>query len=304
MESDGAGPARPDPARPDPARPAGGAFLHRTVPCPVCRKGAPNRSIKSKSYEFVEIEPDRYPRVVRWRDPALQAVRPNHYHFWACANCGYVDEGESFRTRAERGEAPAGVAAIVRQAPPAVALLRGWLDLAAPRYDFRTALGIHMLGLCVQDALGAVHRDAVLRASLSLRAAWLYRELDGLGVAGARGAALAADLVALCSAWPEAPLDERACLHRAAESYRAQYDLTRGGADVRRDVTLLLLIGEIRRRAGEAEAASGALRLASQALLGAGAGRLADAPWRERALEEMRELRQRLGVAQVQSPPS
>ncbi|MBI4229239.1 MAG: DUF2225 domain-containing protein [Planctomycetes bacterium] len=288
-----------------PARPAeGGPFLRRTVPCPVCRKGAPNRSIKVKSYEFVEIEPDRYPRVVRWRDAAFQAVRPNHYHFWACVACGFVDEGESFRARSERAEAPAGVAELLRKPPPAVALLRGWLDLASPRYDFRTALGIHLLGLAVQDALGA-HRDAVLRASLSLRAAWMFRELDGLGAALARPAALSSDLAALCSAWPEAPLDERACLRRAAESYRAQYDLTRGGADARRDVTLLLLLGEIRRRAGDTELAVGALRLASQTLLGPGTGGVSSGePWRERALEEMRDLRERLRSQPVQSGPT
>ena len=66
-------------------------FVTVKVVCPVCQKESPQRYIKSKIYQPVEIENDHHVLSYKWTDEEFGDIRPENYYIWHCPHCHFSD---------------------------------------------------------------------------------------------------------------------------------------------------------------------------------------------------------------------
>lgn len=268
-------------------------FLAVAAPCRVCAGPFRGRRVRAKTYEVVEEDADRFPKVVRWLDPSLQAIRPHHYHFAACLSCGYVDAASpSAGGSGSWGDPAAALRALTAPAPPTVPLLRGVPEIDASRWSLRSVLAIHLLGIATHERLAPARRDPSRLGPLSLRTAWLYRESPGeIATPGVR-----LFLGQVQAVWPDAPASEAAALRRAATYYATWCSSpppAAGASAAGPRAERLMLLAEIRRRSGDPSgavaAAGAALRLAASPAAGG-----SPPPWAARIVRGIESLQGRL----------
>lgn len=241
-------------------------FVTVKVVCPVCQKESPQRYIKSKIYQPVEIENDHHVLSYKWTDEEFGDIRPENYYIWHCPHCHFSDENDVFRDKIDRvwqGKLDFikdKIHATGRDPGSFMNRVGREIDDTQDYICTESAIMALLIACHIQECfLTANNRLPHKLSRFYLRLAWLFRERTAFGSASN---AILPDgyftfeeyLKSLQSFWPEIPLAEKDALNRAVTYYMELLNQS-GDEDIKKEVTLMFLLLELNRRSNNLDEA-------------------------------------------------
>ena len=241
-------------------------FIEVKVKCPVCEKESPQFYVKSKLYQPVEIEKDHHVLSYKWTDDNFLHIKPENFYIWHCPYCNFADENEVFRGKIDKlwkGKLELMSSKVIKASknPDCFLVKLGKeIDCTELPVTNETAILKHILACYVQEGfLSPNNKMPGKLAKFYLRLAWLFRERKNLekNIEKIPNGYMSFEeyLVAQKKYWEEIPLSEEEALGKAITQYGTMLDYAGKEDNVKKEITLMLLILNLNRKIGELDTA-------------------------------------------------
>lgn len=232
-------------------------FVPVSSKCPVCRKTAKNRYVKSKLFSITESDIDGRPLVVEWVNADFKHVKPEDYHIWFCSHCFFADTQEAFRSAEARGKKfdllKDKIIELNMNSASALRKIGSEVHYSGDIVPPRSALAAHLLAIHEQELLLPSMRDHEKLGRFYVRAGWQFSwATDAMGKLDLQTLAMLAEFK---KSWPALPESYAHSAARAIEELMTSMVSTVDIPDAKREIKLLALISSMHRKLGDSPAA-------------------------------------------------
>ncbi|MHC4871364.1 MAG: DUF2225 domain-containing protein [Planctomycetota bacterium] len=224
-------------------------FVRIATKCPICERESDNRYLKSKMYQPLEVEDDKFVKTYKWELEQFKVLRPEYYHIWHCSNCHFCEEKEVFRGEDDlsgKVEILQEKLLIETKRPESIfGRLGELIDFESEAVSWSSALAAHVLAIYIHNQLSPNMRLAGKLARFYLRTAWLYREKSYSAEAGGKiipDPELSHTLAELKTEWPDGPFDEDSAMSKAIEYYKLELENIGRTDNIRQEVSVMMLL--------------------------------------------------------------